>query len=492
MAEAKDIVKLNFDRYNNKLVTQNRLFIIAMLLIIINYFLVVESNFSSYKELALKEKGIQQYNTVINDQKKQILKIAYGSDKIDEANFNKEKILSHINNIDHNNTKIDSVNKSFNDIEDVKFKKQKLVKEVKNYKAQILEVKDELSVIKIILFINDGENHFSLFLSFFITLTLCYFFIIRKSLLNLLTRTIRLEINTNNLNEYYEYGVNYSLWLSPLPNKEVNKVTLTELIHILSIKRNYKLYNILWKIFLILLLFLQLRLYFIELIVNKFSFTCFAFLSFLNFILSAFIVILWLSKMTIPDYYNNEEVKEKGYSRRDFITLFLLATPITAFSIYAISGSLSDKSSRVSRLYNSIVGNPRYCRTKKHKSKQKAANRGFEKKFETLIRNGENKKCVALLTHEINKINNHKNNNHDSGRIVRLNDFLMRLLLYLIYHKGEKQYERTYNTLIIQAKKSKYPHLNERASEWTNTKYKWLAVANRTDAIMKWNKYTFK
>ena len=494
MEEPKEIIKSNIDNYNKKLGTQDRILIVSIIFIIINYVLVIEPNYSSFKELSFRTDKIQGYSNQINNDKKLILKIIPESStknlKISDTNFNKENIFSQIDTSSIDKNQIDTLHQKLSDIEAATNNKQKLTSKNEELKKKISDAKDEISLVKILLFFNDGREHFSLFLSFSITFLLTYFLLVRRTLLNILSRTIRIQKEKVSLNEFYEYPINQSIWLAPVPNIKNYSVSSDELINVMSLKNRHHIYKIVVVASLSIIILLQLRLYFIELSLTNLSLNFYSFLSLLNCLASTFIIVLWLSKRTIPDNFNNEVDNERGLTRRDFVNLAVTITPISIITLLIPSIKLLGNSHKSSKVYNRLFNNPRYCRVKGKKSKNKITEIEFEKSCQEMIRNKDYEKCADKLISEVRTISKSKSH-FNNNRIIRLSDFLVRVLMFLIYRKGVSKYQKIFEELISIAGTSSNKVLNRRKEVWSNSKYKWLTVSKQSKSIIKWDKKPF-
>ncbi|REG90451.1 hypothetical protein [Flavobacterium aquicola] len=495
MEEPQDIIKSNIENYNKKLAIQDRILAVSIIFIIINYVIVIEPNYSSFKALSFSSYKIQKYSNQINKDKKFISnKIIPDSSiknlKINDINYNKDVFFQQIDTSSIGQNKIDTLHQKLNAIETAINEKQKLISKNESLKKRLSAAKDEMSLVSVLLLFNDGREHFSLFLSFIITFLIIYFLLIRRTLLNILARTIRIQKEKVNLNEFYEYHVNKSIWLAPIPNKMNCSVTSDELIHIMSLKNRHHLYKIIVFTFLGTIAFLQLRLYFIELSLNHLLLNFYSFLSLLNCLTSIVVIFLWLSKRTIPDNYNYEFDNERSLTRREFVNLVITITPISLAILLIPSIKLLDNSSKSEKIYNRFFNKPRFCKTKGKNSKTKLKEIEFEKSCEEMIVNKDYEKCADKLISEVKAINKSKKNNNN--RIIRLSDFLVRVLMFLIYRKDNSKYQTIFNELLSIANDSNNLILKSRKEIWSKSNYKWATVCKQSKSIIKWDNKSFQ
>lgn len=495
MEEPQEIIKSNIENYNKRLAIQDRILIISIIFIVINYVLVIEPNYSKFKELSFRTDKIQKFNNQINNDKKLIAKIIPENSttnlEINDTNFNKDFFLSQIDTSSINKNQIDTIHRKLNDIQIATDIKQELISKNEVLKKKISDAKDEMTLVSVLLFFNDGREHFSLFLSFIITFLIIYFLVTRWSLLNILSRTIRIQKDKICLNEFYEYHINNSIWLAPLPNKKNYSVSSDELIHIMSLKNRHHLYKIVVLASLITIFFLQLRLYFIELSLNNLSLNFYSFWSLLNCLISTIIIFLWLSKKTIPDNFNHELNNERGLTRREFLNLAIIITPISIITLIIPSIKLFDSPFKSSKVYNRLFNKPRFCKSTRKNSKTKLAEIEFEKNCQEMILNKEYEKCADKLMAEVRMITKSKKSSNDD-RIIRLSDFLVRILMFLIYRKVNVKYQNIFNELINLADNSNSLILKKRNEIWSNSNYKWSTVSKQSKSIIQWDKKIFQ
>ena len=202
MDEPKEIVKSNIDRYNKKLAYHDGILLISLLFILINYFLVTEPNYSAKTELIFRTKKIESLNNNIEKQKRSIIKKipengdAYGTgisnnmivekltrylnkDQWDSVQFKLDHIKQTVVDnefVDQERTYLwDSIQFKLNDIKDADKNVENLKQKNSELKNNISNSGDLLSVVKILLFINDGRTHFALFLSYVVLIIIFYF-----------------------------------------------------------------------------------------------------------------------------------------------------------------------------------------------------------------------------------------------------------------------------------------------------------------------------
>lgn len=490
MDEPKEIVKTNIDRYNKKLVFLDTILIVSLLFILINYFLVIEPSYNSHRKLLFRTEKIQIKKNNIQDYKRSIYsKIPV----LNDSDFKNEVVLEKLNSYLHSNQiaseLFDNVQSKLNDIESANREIDTLTTKNNDLKDKISRSNDALSLIKILLFINDGKTHFALFLSFVVLVVLFYFYLTRRYLLNLLTRTLRIQKEKISLNEYFEYSLNYSIWLSPIPRRVSYSISKDELLNALSIKNNHNWYNVIMIIVFLLLTSLQLRLYFIELSINKLTLGTSGFFTLLNCIATIIVCYLWLSRNLIPDYLNSEQNKDMSLSRRDFIWLSATVLPVTllALSIPLLNYFKYPKTS--SKLYNWLFNNPRYVKNKKS-SNAKSEVLKIEKQCLDLISKKQYGACVSILYPQVKK-RIESNNMVKIKEAIRLSDLLVKTLLFLIYRKQETEFKNEFCKMIQLAKNSENQLLARRSDLWDQFDYKWLLVCKNPQSIIKWNKTIF-
>ncbi len=141
--EAKDIVKANLESYNKKLVFQDRIIIVSILFVLINYFLIIEPNYSKFRELSQKTEKIESYNRKFTLSTDTILKLIpdtlRNSINLTEVYFRNTDSLRKLQNIIDTtpfvNSEIENIQKNLVHKDSVSIKYRDLEK-------QITEAKD--------------------------------------------------------------------------------------------------------------------------------------------------------------------------------------------------------------------------------------------------------------------------------------------------------------------------------------------------------------
>jgi hypothetical protein len=492
MKESEDIVKLNFEKYNKKLVFQDSILIVSLLFILVNLFLVVEPNYSAFQKLSFQTVKINSYSKKIDNYKADILKEIpinhRNSVSLADSNFKSSaivfgKLKPYTTDTTELASKIGSIQTALDD-------KNLLVDKNDSLKKKIADSKDAISLIRILLFINDGSAHFALFLSFVVLFVLLYFYFTRKYLLNLLARTLRIQ-KEKQINKYYEYALGYSIWLTPIPNNSSYSISSEELVNVLSIRNTHKAYKKIIVGCLSLLVIVQLRLYFIELDTNNLSLNLYSILSIALAMATGITAYLWITQKYIPDNFNSEEAKRRDLNRREFLAIATSAASIALITLGLPILKHFGQTKRSAKIYNRLFNKPRYVsRKKKLQHAYKTKTMAFERNCLDLLVKRQYARCVGLLIPEVKKTVLSKGD-IEQKRALRLSDMACRVLLFMIHREGMAECEKQFTDLIETLNKSSNSRLRIRAKNWADPQYKWILVCKNKMNIIQWNNIKF-
>lgn len=494
MPEPKDIVTSNFENYNKKLVFQDGILLISLLFILVNYFLIIEPNYSTNQERQFTSKKIANYNKQIDNYKIDIIKQLPDSKgsilSLKESDFkNEASVIEKLNLAQDSTALADTVKRKIGSIQSVIDDKKVISKKNDDLKKKIAESKDAMSLVKILVFVNDGSEHFALFLSFVVITVLIYFYLTRKYLLNLLARTLRIE-KENELNKYYEYALSYSIWLTPIPNESSYAVSADDLLKVLAIKNSHGAYKKVMAVCFTLLTLLQFRLYFIELNTNDLSLNFYSILSLILSIATGLLCYFWITQKFIPDNFNSEEELKRRLSRREFVAITASAMPIIIVALGIPTLKHLGQSAKSSKIYNRLFNKPRYVSKTQKTDPAKIESKAFEQKCLDFMTEQKYDDCINLLMPEvIAKINSKSYVKQQQA--VRLSSLLARVLLFVIHRKEKIECEKTFEDFTDLLKKSNNETLKRQANLWDSKDYKWVAVFKDKKNIIKWNNCIF-
>lgn len=200
------------------------------------------------------------------------------------------------------------------------------------------------------------------------SLTLLTFLIyvsnLRRAYLAKLSRGLRVLKEYGGFNTINDYGFAAPFWILPLPQDSSNGILRKDVYIITGLRRN-KIFNLLkiW-LFLLVVLFVQYRLFYISLITNSALFPSVLLLHSIVFVTSLMIIVNWLLPMRVSDSYNHEPTAF-SLKRRDFITLSMFI--VLAIGLEKSSGQLSQH----------LIKRKLKPRFKKRKSENKRKNNAF-------------------------------------------------------------------------------------------------------------------
>ncbi|MGB8192644.1 MAG: hypothetical protein WCF67_12030, partial [Chitinophagaceae bacterium] len=294
---------------------------------------------------------------------------------------------------------------------------------------------------------------------------LIYLFTLRRRYLRRLAIGLRILKEEGGYNRVYDYNISLPFWSFPLFDKSTNGVTKDDLIVIGGARENKRSYYFSVLILLLCLLFIQVRLYYISLVLNSYSLNWIFVIQAIALFLSVGIIIVWFLPAFFTDSYNNEQVTHP-YTRRNFITVS---------SLFATGLLLGLFSHSLSKVITANMLKPRFL--VKHKTKKLSNCRIIELMAIEKLKTGDLVKAADVL---YNTLMDKKN--------FRLLENYTRLfdLLIIVCYRNKEVYDTKFRKIISLAKKTNHKVLVARSREWekaSRKKIKAIASRDRWDKI---------
>ncbi len=343
MKDPKVIADKYFDRYSKLTDSSNKIIVITLLVLIANWLLIVENNFTKFKshqldirhelaEVAEVYGDIKHQYRALNIRFKQSCvneKIA--SDSIRQPLALKKLKLERIRqSYQLDGIKLDSTVKSVNN-EAFKIG----MKEV-DVKEKLSTLKDVPSLVNFIFMISDGVNGGLILNVLFFGLML-YVLSVRRISLKYLAKALRIyKIESSlQLNVYLDNNLPSPIWLVPLPSMQNKDVDPLELKAILGKRYNHHGLQTILLLLMILVVLIQIRLAYIMFMLNGTDITAESYISVVFVALTATVAAYWLRPIKVEDNFNHEE-NPNALSWRD--VLLIVGAVCCIVGIYLVFG----------------------------------------------------------------------------------------------------------------------------------------------------------
>lgn len=276
---------------------------------------------------------------------------------------------------------------------------------------------------------------------------LFYLYRLRKDYLLKLCIAVRIIKSGDGINEIYDYNVRLPFWALPIPNSSINGVEKKDIVIIGGLNTKNTLHYCYIISFLLGLLFIQYRVYYISLVTNSFLLNWILILQSLILFTCILTFLLWVLPSSLRDTYNHE-IYTNPNSRRNFITsssILLMGIGVGLFS-HAISTSIIHK-----------ILKPRFV--KKEKLKKLSNCRKIELTALDEIKKKDFEKSAKILFAEISKPKSLDQIPH----YIRLFHLLILLCL-----KNSNIHKNYFSKTVEIAKRSGIQQLKEMSATWSN------------------------
>jgi large-conductance mechanosensitive channel len=236
-------------------------------------------------------------------------------------------------------------------------------------------------------------------------------------------------------------------WVFPVPQTSDNGITRDDLITLGGAKKLSKFYFFLILATVVIFFSIQIRLFYISLIINSYKLHWVLVIQSIVVLFSTYIVAIWFLPSSLQDTYKHEP-KFNSYSRRNFIT------SIVSLLCGVILGGFSKS---ISHSITNDILEPRF-RSLKQKFKKTSICRQLELKALKEIREGNLVKASEEIYSEISR----KENVANLNQFTRVFD-----LIIVLCYKDKAIYDQKFEKVISLAKKGN-GRLRDKCKTWKN------------------------
>lgn len=173
---------------------------------------------------------------------------------------------------------------------------------------------------------------------------LLYLLNLRKKYLNRVATGLRIIKEDEGYNKIFDYNIDIPFWAFPLPQRTNNGVSKNDLITLAGLRNNQRTHVTIIEVMLLTFLVIQLRLYYISLVTNSYSYNWILIIQAIALLFSLSLILIWLLPSSYRNSFNNEQIQDPT-SRRNFITTScLLATGLLlGFFSKALSNGITKR-----------------------------------------------------------------------------------------------------------------------------------------------------